>query len=170
MRSCTHCKQAKPLSDYYHVNGKPMYNCRDCKNKKDYEYYHKKGGKAKVKARRAKDVHRHRERDRQWRRENLDYAKGKLLQKYWPGSTWQEALNHFKTLQQQQNNLCKICKKPETRLWRNTNTVCDLCVDHCHLTGRVRGLLCDGCNVLIARAKDSPETCEAAAEYLREAA
>jgi hypothetical protein len=41
-----------------------------------------------------------------------------------------------------------------------------LCVDHCHDTNRVRGLLCNDCNLAIGRGK-TPEILEAAAEYLR---
>ena len=38
-----------------------------------------------------------------------------------------------------QNNLCAICKEPKN----------DLCVDHNHETGAVRGLLCCGCNIRV---------------------
>lgn len=43
-----------------------------------------------------------------------------------------------------------------------------LYVDHCHDSGKVRGLLCHGCNVSIGWMKDDPERLEAAAAYLRE--
>src|SRR6266851_2205326 len=43
----------------------------------------------------------------------------------------------YERLLRLQNGVCAICKeKPEG--W--------LCVDHCHLTGKVRGLLCKNCN------------------------
>jgi len=40
-------------------------------------------------------------------------------------------------------------------------------VDHDHVTGKVRALLCDGCNVAIGMMDENPERLEAAAQYLR---
>lgn len=42
-------------------------------------------------------------------------------------------------------------------------------VDHCHATGKVRGLLCRGCNTALGSARDSPETLKCLARYLEEA-
>jgi hypothetical protein len=42
-----------------------------------------------------------------------------------------------------------------------------LVVDHCHDTGRVRGLLCPKCNMAIGLLGDDPSTAQAAADYLR---
>lgn len=66
-----------------------------------------------------------------------------------------------------QLGLCGICRKPSDKT---------LCVDHDHecCSGRgscgrcVRGLLCDGCNVAVARIRDDPEVAEAMARYLFE--
>lgn len=41
-----------------------------------------------------------------------------------------------------------------------------LCIDHCHATLKVRGWLCDNCNVSLGRAKDNPATLRALADYL----
>ena len=42
-----------------------------------------------------------------------------------------------------------------------------LVIDHCHDSGRVRGLLCDNCNRGIGLIGDSPEILARSAEYLR---
>lgn len=41
----------------------------------------------------------------------------------------------------EQGNVCMLCKKPSKTM--------KLAVDHCHETGRVRGLLCTYCNTTI---------------------
>lgn len=43
-----------------------------------------------------------------------------------------------------------------------------LCVDHDHKTGRVRGILCHGCNVALGAAKDDIEILEGLITWLRE--
>ncbi|MFE8916851.1 endonuclease VII domain-containing protein [Streptomyces globisporus] len=59
---------------------------------------------------------------------------------------------------QAQDGKCAICGG--TRRQR-------LSVDHCHRTGRVRGLLCRMCNGrLLTSARDNSETLRRAADYL----
>lgn len=57
-----------------------------------------------------------------------------------------------------QNGVCAICHR--------TNKGSALCVDHCHATGKVRGLLCGTCNRAIGWLGDNAATVRAAAEYL----
>lgn len=54
-----------------------------------------------------------------------------------------------------QGGACAICKRAEA-----------LCVDHCHTTGCVRGLLCNKCNVGLANFRDDPKTMTMAIKYL----
>lgn len=59
-----------------------------------------------------------------------------------------------------QNHVCKLCLKPCQSGKR-------LAVDHCHTTGRIRGLLCSKCNQAIGLFKDNYNTVLRAAEYLK---
>lgn len=56
-----------------------------------------------------------------------------------------------------QDNRCLICKQPAPRL----------VVDHNHETGKVRGLLCDGCNRGLGHFGDDPNLLVVAADYVR---
>lgn len=60
--------------------------------------------------------------------------------------------------------LCEICNG-EAELHQGYQT---LCVDHCHTTGKVRGLLCRKCNQALGLFQDSIENLEAAISYLKE--
>lgn len=39
-------------------------------------------------------------------------------------------------------------------------------IDHCHKTGRIRGVLCTGCNALLGRVKDDPAVGARIYQYL----
>src|ERR1700752_5364959 len=49
-----------------------------------------------------------------------------------------------------QDGLCAICLGPPTEKRA-------LAIDHCHNTGRIRGLLCLRCNTALGKFKDDPE-------------
>lgn len=58
-----------------------------------------------------------------------------------------------------QNGVCAICRKPDPTGQR-------LAVDHCHITNKIRGLLCCKCNRGIGYFDDEPIRIRAAADYL----
>jgi hypothetical protein len=70
------------------------------------------------------------------------------------------SLADYRALQQRQGNACAICRKV-TRV---------LCIDHCHITGRVRGLLCRRCNSALGFYADDQRLLRAALAYLQAAA
>lgn len=61
-----------------------------------------------------------------------------------------------------QDGLCKICKRHHTEFSKR------LSVDHCHTTGKIRGLLCSSCNLVLGFAQDDVETLSQAIKYLKE--
>lgn len=79
------------------------------------------------------------------------YRQRQLAEKY--GIT----LSEYEGMFEDQEGVCAICQKPSDR---------PLVVDHCHATGRVRGLLCFNCNVGLGYYADRPECLRRAADYL----
>lgn len=61
-----------------------------------------------------------------------------------------------------QGRRCAICGTDERDLTRGLH------VDHNHVTGRVRGLLCQNCNAALGLFRDSPQRLESALAYLQE--
>ncbi len=53
-------------------------------------------------------------------------------------------IEQYNILFDMQQGKCKICNKIET--CKNQGTIMNLSVDHCHKTGKIRGLLCHKCN------------------------
>lgn len=74
--------------------------------------------------------------------------------------------DYFEMLQIQ-NFVCAICGKPETR--GHGAKLGLLCIDHNHLNGAVRGLLCTLCNCILGYAHDDKKILLAAVEYLEAA-
>lgn len=72
----------------------------------------------------------------------------------------------YQAMVQQQNNCCAICGKEEIRRLPDGNLK-PLSVDHCHVTGEVRALLCNDCNATIGFAKDDITILQNAIKYLQ---
>ncbi len=69
----------------------------------------------------------------------------------------------FKILKEQ-NNKCKICY---IKIYLNKNRKDNLCVDHDHNSGEVRGLLCRHCNWGLGHFKDNINNLYNAIQYLK---
>lgn len=90
---------------------------------------------------------------------NPDYFRDKDLQKnYGVNMAWYNA--EF----EKQNGVCAICFKPETAIIKGK--LLPLSVDHCHDTGKVRGLLCRRCNNGIGHMKHDVRLLQNAINYL----
>ena len=59
---------------------------------------------------------------------------------------------------ERQNNACALCREEFSN---------NIQVDHCHNTGKIRGLLCRTCNVGLGHFGEDIERLRAAIEYLR---
>lgn len=94
--------------------------------------------------------------------QNKDKVKAKRIEREYGLSP-----DEHKRMKKEQNNLCKLCGKPETGINGTSGEVQELCVDHCHETGKVRGLLCRRCNHLIACLGDTEQSIEKVLEYMK---
>ena len=97
---------------------------------------------------------------RNWRAKNPEKSKGHDLKKMY-GIT----LDQYLTMEVAQNNICAICNQKETALDKS-GVPRKMPVDHCHRTGKIRGLLCTACNRALGLFKDSPVVLRKAADYI----
>lgn len=70
----------------------------------------------------------------------------------------------YELLYKKQNGKCAICSSGENGYLGKKR----LAVDHCHETGKIRGLLCSGCNNALGHFKDNPDLIKKALIYLDE--
>ena len=140
-RRCNFCLIEKPVESFLKDNrrGTVGWRCKECRRDKAREW--RKSRPAYEKQRYELDKMKKRERH--------------LVRKY--GKT----LTDYNEMLASQNWCCAICKRnsPGGRSEKFN-------VDHCHRTGRVRGLLCMNCNRMLGHALDEPEILKAGAAYL----
>ncbi len=94
-----------------------------------------------------------------WRSENRDKVRDLKLRIHYGID-----LQDYGRMLESQNGVCAVCARPETQ--KQKGRVRALSVDHCHRTGKIRGLLCAGCNSGIGYFRDDPKIIASAIEYL----
>ncbi len=70
----------------------------------------------------------------------------------------------YAVLLKSQHGVCAICKQTERKIVNGEPQ--NLSVDHDHVTGKVRGLLCSRCNLFLGRIEDSIQILCSAIDYL----
>jgi hypothetical protein len=76
----------------------------------------------------------------------------------------------YNALLESQNRSCAICNihlDEYKGVYGKGKKVERFSIDHCHSTGKIRGLLCFNCNLMLGHAKDSQETLASAIMYLQ---
>lgn len=107
---------------------------------------------------------------REWRKNNPDKCaaynnsrnKEEIREKAWLRRYGITKDWYYRTLKEQ-GNCCAICGIGEVQRKGHTH----FHVDHCHATGKVRGLLCDLCNRGLGYFKDNDKLLNKAVKYLR---
>lgn len=139
-KQCCVCNTVKPFSDFYNYKNKSdgkSYRCKICDDASRKKWKEKNPEKSQLSQ----------------RQRNLKHRFGVDLNWY------QEQLK-------KQNYCCAICGVTENKVTRGHRVDLSFAVDHCHTTGKVRGLLCNQCNRALGMFKDSAELIKKAIEYL----
>lgn len=145
MKICTTCEIEKTLDNFRKnkINKDGLnYFCFECERNYKKLYYQKNKEKVKEYKKRKK-VH------------IKNYQKGYRLRKY------ELTIEKYNEMLLGQNNCCKICLTPKFNNGKR------LAVDHCHKTGKIRGLLCESCNRAIGLLKDDVVVLENAIKYIK---
>ncbi len=135
--------------------------------------------KCRDKKRRSKDSEKIRERNRKYEESNKDkklhwskesYQRRKAKVREYTLRTKERVRlrryglspEEYEVILAKHAGCCHICKR------HYTDIESTLHIDHCHKTGKVRGLLCSNCNTGIGLLKDDVNMLACAIEYLKE--
>lgn len=156
-KKCTACKTEKPVSEFYPIaNGlkgvRPR--CKECmriiEKKKYGDNAEFRWSKLSKQAKKIKD-------DPEFKKRHMIAQRRWHLNKHY--NITQE---DFDKKLAEQNGGCEICgRKP------NGEQRYRIVVDHCHLTGTNRGLLCDLCNTALGKLGDNIEILNNCINYLK---
>lgn len=78
--------------------------------------------------------------------------------KHWLKKQYGLTLEDFDAILERQGHACAICHREQVGMRMH--------VDHCHATGKVRGVLCSNCNAGLGLFSDNPDRLLAAIDYL----
>jgi len=136
-----------------------QYCCNKCGQNKSAESFSRDRGCARGRRYTCKQCS-----NAKWRGKVDPGARGRYLKKKY-GIT----LDDYQKLIFKQNGVCAICQEPgEPRKGGHRAKDCTpLYIDHSHVDGSVRGLLCHKCNVAIGLLRDDPSRIDRASAYVR---
>lgn len=149
-KRCSGCGETKPLGDYHRSRNERSGRtslCRVCVKAYRKEHY---------RARKASGA------ERAYNAQRFDKTRDMNLRRNFGIS-----LERYEELKATQGGVCAICGEPPRGVIRKTGVPFSLAVDHCHSSGRIRGLLCNQCNQGLGCFRDRPDLLLAAIEYLR---
>lgn len=159
-RPCIKCGDEHPV-DYYRVADKARgyrhYICKPCRNKDGRE-------------RRNRDVEHSRLQERRfaakYRAQAPLYKRGNYA-RYRFGVSPEELCSHVEAAYAEQAGKCAACGDVGVLSGLTGEKTRDrLVIDHCHDTGKLRGLLCDFCNTALGKLKDDPAVVRGLLAYI----
>ena len=167
---CAKCQTKKP-ANFFHKAKKEkdglQYQCIECSKKYHAERYinQKEKLQQQIQSYRASNKDKLAEAGKIWRSKNQDkvkqYQRTSNLRKKFGLSVEQ-----YEKMAVAQNHVCAICLQPETFIHKTKGQVARLAIDHCHVSGKIRKLLCANCNRALGLFNDNADILKRAAQYI----
>ena len=156
-KQCSKCKKTLPITDFYKRSAGSLHSaCKECERAMAKAWYKKNPQYAKQKA-------------KEWRKSNPDkvrqYRAENRRKHYLEEVKRKYNLDSetFWSIYDEQGGRCAICNKQLA--WSGGKDAPH--VDHCHETGRVRGVLCRKCNSGLGYFNDDLKLLKSATKYLQ---
>lgn len=70
----------------------------------------------------------------------------------------------YLSMLRRQGGRCAICGTTDAGNWKGSQRC--FCIDHDHLSGKIRGILCSHCNMALGHFKDSIQNLREAVAYM----
>ena len=153
MKICFSCKTEKPFTEFHKAaNTKSGYHCycKPCVKEKNRQWA------IDNKEQQALSCSNWYKKNK--KRANLNATRWHYKKYY--GISYEE----FLALAQTQKNQCKLCNVDLT--FDSTKAKTRAVLDHCHTTGKIRGVLCNKCNIGLGTFNDDIMLLKAAMIYL----
>lgn len=139
MKFCYKCQSRKPENDFW----KNQARCKSCQVEHKRNYLAIPGNREKAK-----------EYNRAWFARN-----SRRKEDYRLKNLYGISIEEYEMMYKRQGRKCAICRQDRSEM--------KLCVDHDHITGEIRGLLCQQCNKGLGDFADSVEYLKSAVAYLQ---
>jgi hypothetical protein len=164
MKTCTKCGEEKSLEEYTRVSkGKDLLrsHCDDCRKRAQKTFEIDTSIKSKVCTGCKKDLEVSNFFKNLHRRGGLSHTCKVCSRDSYLKRKYRVSLATYNKMLKEQDYSCWICIAHVDDHYKE-----NLHVDHDHSTGEVRGLLCESCNLLLGKARDSVAILENAIKYL----
>lgn len=132
--------------------------CSKCKAEKPLSEFHKRANRPCGVRSMCKDCYKN--------YPTIKKRRDNYMRNYDLNKSYGISIAEYDELFKKQNGKCAICNKTSSE--KGMNRKKHLCVDHCHTTGKVRGLLCDQCNRAIGLLNEDLNVLNKAINYLKE--
>lgn len=139
-KPCIICEKNKPINDFHkNLNKDKRFNvCKECHYQRYNDWRKKPENKEKI----------------------IKYRRNHVFKRRYGIN-----IEQYDQMVIKQNNLCLICEKQPDNY--GPPQVKRLSIDHCHITGTIRGLLCHRCNTALGAFHEDINIINKAIVYLK---